>query len=275
MVFFKVILKLNNESINQICSINCNFTGLQGRIKLGNHKIFELQDDPNDLVILPNGSLLFSNYFTSKQLSLYDDMFNFIRNISKINDQEINPFSVETNNKDRIYINNWTSIYMTDLNFNYLGEYGASKSELNGPCFMLFYNDVLYVCDMDNKSILKLNSELKPIARIFLSIKPIQIQILFSLACIVPENKDEFFYFYDLNSFHLKYKYNRCVNTIVCENKFFCVNGGNIDCYDRDGIFSDSIKFNVYSFSFSTCPFMKIKQNRLLSHRYDKKIFVL
>ena len=278
VLLLKVSIKLKTESesisVDQIGTIACNFTGIQGRVKLGNYKIIELRDDPNDLCILPNGNLLFSNYFTSKQLSVYDDNFVFIKNVSKINEKEINPFSVETNNKDKIYINNWTKIFMTDLDFNYLSEYGSNTNDLNGPCFMLFYDESLYVCDMDNKSILKLNSDLKPQSRIHLNIKPIQIQVIGRLACIIPENKDEFFYFYDLHDLNLKHKYNRCVNSIAYENRFFCINGILIDCFNKDGSYADSIRFNV-AFNFSTCPFMKIKNSKLLYHRCDKKLFIL
>jgi hypothetical protein len=267
---YKSDMKLSNDVVG---SINCNFCDLKGRLRMGNYKTIDLQTDPSDLVFLANGNLLFANYLTTKNLSIYDENFIFIKNVSKINDQDIRPFSLETNNKDCIYINNLNRIIMTDLDLNYLKEY---EYKLECSCYMMFHNELLYVCVTNEKCLLVLNSELELCSKIYLSAKPIKLQILNNLALIGTSYDDKFFYFFNLNDFKIKYKYARCSNTIVHQNSFFCLGKGlTISWFNKDGLFEDTLTLSINNrFNNTQSRFMKFNKNKLFIHEYEKKILI-
>ena len=240
---------------------------------LGDYKTFDLKTDPSDLCFLPNGNLLFANYLTTKNLSLYDENFSFIKNVAKIHDQDILPYSLVTNNKDSIYINSLNKIIMTDLDLNYLKEY---ENKLECPSYMMFHNELLYVCETNKKRLLVLDSDLAIRSKIYLSIKPIKIEILNNLAYIGTSYEDKFFYFYDLNDFKIKYKYNRCSNAIVHQNSFFCLGKGlTINIFDKNGLLEDQVKLSeISNINITQSRFMKINKNKLFVHEHEKKILI-
>ena len=198
--------------------------------------IIDLNEDPSDLCVLPNGNFVMTQFnSTNDILSVYDKNFNFIERIHKLNDEYIHAFSIVTNELDRIYINNLDKIISTDLEFNYLFEFNSKENQLNTLCYMLFNNESLYICDCNDKCIIIFNSDLKLQTKRYLDIKPVQMQILNSVSCIVPNPDDPFLYFYDLINFTLKLKVDRCSNIIVHENKFFGINGTIIKVFDNRG----------------------------------------
>ena len=240
----------------------------------------DLKDDPIDFCILPNENILFANYFSSKDLTLYDQNFIFIKNITKINDYEIRPFSLETNKKDRIYINNFCkTIIMTDLDFNYLNEFGSNANEIIGAFFMLFHNQILYICDIKDKFIIKLDSyTLQLKSKIYLDIKPAQIQIINNLASITCGNS---IYFYDIIDFNLKHKYDKSAQTTVLDHKFLCIVSNQLSIntfiFNKYGNINESITFNhsiVGENNENSFTIMKAHTNKLFVKRGEKKMLL-
>lgn len=258
-----------------IGTLDCNFNGLQGNIRSGIYETIDLVEDSNDFCILPNDNFLLTNFFTTKTLRVYDENFVFIKNVTKINNIDIFPFSVETNKINRIYINDYgRHIIMTDLNFNYLGHYGPDK--LKTAYYMLFHKNLLYICDYGDQCIVVLDSILNLRLKYYLDIKPIQIQILNNLACVVPQKEDNFMYFYDLDNFTVKYKYDKCPRIVVHQDKFYCLKESQIKCYDKTGLLTDTIFLGrVKGCNNSDTPFMKIKEDKLFIKRFESQLFVL
>ncbi len=239
-----------------------------------------MKDDPIDFCILPNENILFANYFSSKDLTLYDENFVFMKNITKINDEVIRPFSLETNKKDRIYINNFCKrIIMTDLDFNYLNEFGSNANELNWALFTLFHKEILYICDIKDKCIIKLDSgTLKLKAKIYLDITPAQIQIVENLACITCGNS---IYFYDIVDFNLKHKYEKSGRTTIHDNKFLCTVANqtsiNTLIFNKNGNMIDSILFNnsnIGENNENSFTIIKTHTKKLFVKRGEKKMFI-
>ena len=261
--------------------VNCNFHGLQGRLKMGNYETIDLVEDSNDFCILPNGNLLLSNFFTSKSLTLYDENFIFIKSITRLNNKDIRAFSIETNDLDRIYINdNGQSIVMTDLELNYLGEYGAYEygdQKIKTAYYMLFHNELLYVCDYIDNSILILDSDLIRISKIQLNIKPVQLQIFNNTACVVPSKEDKFFYLYNLVDFKTVQIIDRCARTLVYKNILYGLHETGIKCFDKNGDLVDSIKLDIKNDYINlNTPFMKInKNNKLYMKLNDNKLLII
>lgn len=261
--------------IDIIGTVEFNFNNLKGGLQLGNYKIVDTNDNHSDLCVLPNGNFLFTNYFTSKDLSIYDKNFTFIKDIKNINNKELHALSVETNSKNRIYINSNSRIIMTDLDFNYLNEYGSNSNQISSPQGMLFHNESLYVCDRDDKCIVKLDGNLKLRAKNYLDAKPIQIQILNNLACIVPSNEDHFMYFYDLTDFTLKFKYDKCSQIAVQSDKFLCLKQQQITYYDKNGVMIDSVLIKpINGENIVGTPFLKVNNNKLFAHLFARKMMI-
>jgi hypothetical protein len=145
--------------------------------------------------------------------------------------------------------------------------------EIINPYYMVFNMEFLYVCDSDSKSILKLDSNLKLCAKYILEIEPRQIRILNNLACITSSAKNQFFYFYDLLDFSMKYKYSRRTFSIIHDNNFMVLNIDEmlIDYYNKNG------SLNAYKSNdeFAKFVFFVIDDNQLFIHMYNKKMLVV
>jgi hypothetical protein len=222
--------------------------------------------------------------FDNKRLSLYDQNFSHIKDIVKINKLSITPFGLATNDVDRIYISQMHHVLMTDLEFNYIGQY----DKVTNAHFILFQNDYLYVCDGNNRSVIKLSSNLKISTEFHFEFIPVAINIINNLACI--RTLTSSFYFCDLTDFKIKYKYSNRSCCGVFDNSFLFLNkcnnktesNGNdmvIDFFNKNGLQKDSISINhlkcsttkttIYSF------FKKNNENKIFVHLYENKIFII
>jgi hypothetical protein len=220
---YKVNFCESTEMLNRsaIGSINYNQKNyLSKRLKSMKPQIIETDCSPYSLCILPNNSLLVSD-FNNNRLLVYDKNFVLIRTIATINNQVINAVSLETNLRDRIYIGNYSTnmLISVDLNFKLMQTFGSNVSHQPGvstlnnnntqflPFDIKFYENFLFICDFNNKRILKLNLNLSIEASFYVTYQAWQIKILNDVACVRPKQLN-ILYFYDLNaSFSLKYKY--------------------------------------------------------------------
>ena len=220
------------------------------RIRSVKPKIIETDCTPYSLCILPNNHLLASD-FNNNRLLVYDKNFILVRTITTINNILINAVSLETNQKDRIYIGNYSTnvLLSVDLNFKLMQTYGTNISQsvvqpqtttLFLPFDIKFYENFLFICDFNNKRILKLNLNLSIEASYHVTYQPWQIKILNDIACIRPSQLN-LIYFYDINaSFSLKYKYDTLYNGPICtldSRYFYQLNLSNkkFTCYDSTG----------------------------------------
>ena len=242
---------LKRSTIGSISYNQKNY--LLKRLKSMKPKVIEIDCSPYSLCILPSNNLLVSD-FNNNRLLVYDKNFVLIRTIATINNQVINAVSLETNQKDRIYIGNYSTNTMisVDLNFKLMQTFGSNISHqpavttINNnntqflPFDIKFYENFLFICDFNNKRIIKLNLNLTIEASFHLTYQPWMIKILNDIACVRPSQLN-ILYFYDINaSFSLKYKYDTLYNGPICtlhslyfyqlnlNNKKFC-------CYDMNG----------------------------------------
>ena len=273
MVNFNDTTAINSEIIGKI---NCNFSGIKGKIKLGIFENVNLKQNPSDLCVLPNGNLLFANY-KSMSITVYDSNLNFIKTVEKISSSySIEPFSIVTNNFDKIYICENNHVAMTDFNFNLIKKYGSNKMELEDPRYILFHEGFLYVCDCSSMRIQKLNSDLILTTTFYLKIKPRQIQIIDKIACIIPLHDG--LYFYDLNNFELKIQYDHNNGFIFVKDDIFYQfhkETMKIDCFDKYGQFIESIDLKLNHNTDYTGYFVAgIFHDKLIIQSISKQIFV-
>lgn len=176
-----------------------------------------------------------------------------VKEITKINNFSIKPFSISTNNVDCVYICQFNYILMTDLDLNYINKFGSSIvgsriQELNNPLYMDFYNEHLYVCDAENQRIQKLSSTLCLKSTHYLdNIAPEDIKIANNLAFIKSYETSNL-YICDICDFKIKYKYKRSNGPLIyIENNFyqFQILLKKISCFNKLGLLIDSIDFNL------------------------------
>jgi hypothetical protein len=243
-----VTFKFNDTPVSSdlIGTLSCNFKGIRGKMKLGIYESMNIGFNPSDMCQLPNGNIIFANY-KRNNMSVFDTNINFVKNIDKLtNHYNIEPFSITTNNVDKIYICEYNYVTMTDLGFNYQKKFGTSKIELEDPRYILFHDEFLYVCDCSSMRIQKLSAELTLKATFLLDIKPRQMKIIDKIACI--RSLHDGLYFYDLVNFQLKMKYGQTNGFILIHDYLFFQfrrETMEMDCFDKNGVWIESINLKL------------------------------
>ncbi len=256
---------------------------MKGRLKSRKFQSVDRENEFEGVCVTPNDKLVFTK---SESLCIYDENFNLIENITTINNSNIEPLSVATNNIDRIYIcdiNGNPRILMTDLEFKFMSQHYDEDNIYELFFNIVFHNEFLYACNFGERCIVKFDSDLKLHTKYNMEIEPEQIAIINNLACIIPYRDNEFFYFYDLVDFKIKCKYPniRSNMTIVNDNNFFAlnINEAKIDCYDQHGTYFDSISIDYFKddkLELSSSPFLACnKNNTLYIKLYKNKLFVI
>lgn len=195
-----------------------------------------------ELDVLPNGNLVLADY-SMGELALYDRNFSLIRTCDKINEKECDPYGVTNDGENKKYISDYASksVIMTDLEFNYLdhvGDLGSDISKFNFPAGISYSNDRVYVCDCNNRRIQIFSSDLKFIGKIDqLDYRPWHVKVNGKVACVDSRDGNGV-YFYDIDTFTLKSKFNHgeCrVNMLESIFYEFSLNTKKLYCYNNDG----------------------------------------
>ncbi len=219
-------------------------------IKTGLYRIVTIDSHPTDVCVLSDQQLLVADYI-DEHLAIYDSDFKLIRKIREINESSIKPLSLATNRIDKIYVLDYKNekILSTDYNFKLLGF--IQNTSLCNPDGMFYYQNFLYICDITGKSIKKFDANLVLEDELRLDFKPLNIQIANSnLACIRPYELDGI-YFYDIEKFCLKLKYNHSngsIGVIKHENFYkFVFLKKKLYCFNKNGDFCESIVLDIDS----------------------------
>ena len=273
----KVSIKVNEEkslSYDHVGNIDCNFNDLQGRLKLGNHISVDLEEEPSDFCFLPNGNILFA-FYSSSFVILYDQNFNVIKKVEELDeDHGLVPYSVTTNNKSRIYIQNSNDIAMTDLDLNLLDYHDELR--LVQAYFIQFHKELLYICDRRAKAIVILNEDMKLRGKVNFDFEPVQITFLNNTACIVPALRD--LHFFSMVDFSIKNKCDKTLSTFaaVHGSKFYILTDKILEVFNEDGTLSNRITSECFNFSYETqFEFIKINNGKLYIYCNKKKLIII
>ena len=105
---------------------------------------------PFALCTLPNGNLLITSQ-TAKTLTIWDSNYKIIKVVDKINNQNISPRYVTTNNRERVYVTVADDrVIQMDLDFNFINEFDkdvSGKKQLKLSLDIAYYSNSLYICD--------------------------------------------------------------------------------------------------------------------------------
>lgn len=228
--------------------------------KIQDESIIEKMDlitvSPCDINGLPNGYLLSANYY-QHNLTLYNKNFNLVKTVTQINKRSISCAYITNDNKSRIYISNYNQchfIMMTDLELNHIKTLETDYWPL-GICF---HNGIVLVCDFKGSYIHKLTAELEFIQKVKLDFVPWTVKAL-NKTVVINSHHDNGIYFYDLDTFNLKNRYNHGFCQIFVLGSVFYEYSKNLKkifCYDDESslLREFNVKyFNDYHHSGSDC----------------------
>ena len=180
--------ELNGDLIGEIA-----ISDIIQRIKSNKCKTISIGPyKPFDICLLPNGNTLICGAANSN-ISLLDTKNELKKSINTINNQSLGVVSACTNDVDAVYLSNhsYHTIIKTDLNLNtqlasfgYYGQVGTDNDHLKNPDGICFSNNSVYVCDIGNKRIQKLNADLVYKQSFKLNYSPWYIKILNDVACV-------------------------------------------------------------------------------------------
>lgn len=207
------------------------------------------------MCILPNGYLLSANY-NQANLTLFDRHLKLVKKVEKIGDKPFYPMRLATDGDTKIYVTDsfCHMLIMTDMDFNKLkalggGGQGAGINQFNNPNGLCFYKEHLYVCDTDNKRLIKYSPGLELVSCTSFDFKPHQIKISNRNIACIRSNDPVSIYFYDIHPFKLLVKYDGHNGRISEINSFFyeCdYMNSKIYCYQDTLLIEeiDTSKFN-------------------------------
>ena len=214
-----------------------------------NAESFDLEMRPIDIAVLPNDQIISANYI-DYSIAVYDQNFNLLKKIDKINGKYFSPIAVQVNSNDKlIYICDYAKhrILMTDVDFNLIksvGSNGAKIDEFNNPFDICYNNESLYICDHYNERIQIYSKDLEFIKSIQLEYKPWKVKASNSIIC-VEKNTGHGVYFYSLTNCELIKSYESQITGRISQfNLFFYVfnhQANEFFCYDENGILKEEL----------------------------------
>ena len=187
------------------------------------------------------------------ELRLYDENFQLLKSVKTLRNTKIAPYSMDSNQIDKIYFWDFYSnkLYAIDFNLNYLNSVdlviNGDKIETYGMCYA---NDKLFLCDNWNFRLAIFDKDLNFVKFETTDLKPYFIKILENIVCI-RHSEPQCISFYDLNTFTLKYRYWGHNGFIFLANNTHFIEYSQLDhfvyFYNTDGTFNQTFEVSSYS----------------------------
>lgn len=250
---FKVESKSIGEIIFQIgdpiLDDHLGLGSLGNRLKSKLFKIIDLDIQPTDVCVLPNGFLLVCS-FDSGSINVFDKSFNLRRVIERINGKQFKALSATTNSIDRIYISDCLShtVMMTDLDFNYIKSSAFNPNLFRSFHGIHYFNSNIYICDNSSKAIHKFSANLDRFTTYHIESKPWLICLTAKTACI--RSYPDLISFHDRKTFECLNKYEGLGGDIITINENFLVHcplKNTFYIFDQNGKQLEEIKASVFN----------------------------
>jgi hypothetical protein len=217
----------------------------------GKTEIIRLNHDVWGILALNRNRIVCSSR-DNKCLMLYDENFNLLKTVDKINEVSFLPVGIASYDK-HLYITDKLNncIIMLDFEFNKIksiGSLGAYFNQFNKPSGICCKNGILYICDHVNQRIQIYNKDLEFIDSVKVVYKPWLIKITNS-SIFVEAGNIEGLFIYDLNSLSLKQKIDNpaeyCRLSAIHSNVYrFNSRSKSLFSYDENGNYKEKIIIN-------------------------------
>jgi hypothetical protein len=197
----------------------------------------QLDFEPDHMIETKNKNILLSSY-SGRFLALFDSEFKFIRKITEINNEELNPWAIACDESGNIYVTNDGNSSLNKLD----SELNLLKSIIDDDDMFTdftIYKNNIYACM--NKSIQVYCLDLNKVCEFIVKGNPDHIKIGNNTACICFETKTEndvYSYstrFYKLPSFELLIEHNVKGPILVHNSMFHVYNWPNLIVFDING----------------------------------------
>ena len=243
---------LSEKIIGEIFYQNKSTVYVKEFLVNGKKEIIELNHDVWDIIALDKTRVVFSNP-DSHCLTFYDQNFNLLRNVERINGESFTPYGLACNN-NHLYIADRQNdqILMTDFEFNKIksvGTHGNANNQFNKPGGMCLKNEILYICDLLNHRIQVYNKNLEFITSTNVNYKPWVIKASISLLFVQAAYTTSLF-IYELNGLNLKQKIDDpqvyCRLSVINSNIYrFNSESKSVLIYDENGNLKEEIIINI------------------------------
>ena len=216
--------------------------------------------NPYNICSLPNNKLLVSDYINN-QLLYYDENFQLIKTIKQIDGHSFCPLGISTDGNNKIYVcdHDNNRIILVDYNFKIkkmFGRKGSGTNELKHPYDAYYYSNQVFVCDLGNKRIQQLTSDLTFIKSFKLDYEPWQLVAL-NGKLFVRSYNEKAIYIYDINTWNSNNDHEAKIdghNGILCKCGShvyeFNTKYSKIYCYNQNGVLLNYIDLNLKNFYF-------------------------
>ena len=210
------------------------------RLKTGKSTVVNIDHRSTDSCLIYDQNYILTANYRDNSLTLYDKNLRLFQKIDDFSGFTINPFSITTNNLDRIYVSDRDNhrIFMFDYKFKMhgvVGTRGSTNYQFEYPRGITYAANSLYICDWINKRVQKYSAGLLFKASYRLDYNPIQIKAAGNTVCVRSEKTS--LYFYDLDRFQLKHKYDHNGSIYSIDSNFYEYfhDTNKFYCYDDNG----------------------------------------
>lgn len=254
------------------------------RIKQGTKNIIDIDASITDFCTLQN-NVLAAVDCSQRSIILFDGEFKQIKKIDNIDNKEISPLFITTNNSSRLYISEYLNsrVLVTDLNLNKIRHFDGKidNIQLNNPFGICFHKNIVYLCDLLNSRIVKFTQDLDVICAHKIEIKPQQIKIVNKTACVRAWNDDQSIYFYHLDDFKtvkFKCQIESAILSELNSNIFIYSSKKSVFyCYDQNDTEINKINSNLFGtlkVDFLDPGMVYFNNHLVMASRYSKKLIL-
>lgn len=254
MSFDKSKILIEPKLIGEIISsLNLNF---HLKNKFSKFEAVKNVESLRNICVLPNGTLV-TIINNDRTIKVYDADFKVIKTI----DNSINrSFFVASNNANRLYFTETSNNRLVMTNnevdiIKFICSNGTGINQFRCPTGLSHFKDSIYVCDFENKRIVKLNDfDLEFSASYPVQFKPLDIKIGNNIAFITSNNNQNFsshssityqndgIYIFELNNFVVKNHYKRQCGPISQINScFYEYVNGKLNFFNEEGNLCEEI----------------------------------
>jgi len=227
---------------------------IEDKLKKSSFETFQFEGSL-DICSLPENRILSSK---NGALTIYDENFNAIKKVDRIDDKKIDCYGILVNKLNVIYATDYKNncIYMLDLELNKIksvGSKGIDKAKFDGPIGIACKDELIYISDCANRRIQIMNLDLVYVGAIILNFSPQTIKIINSTLGVLGYDKSVSFY--DLKTKKLRKQYSGFLGRICSiGTKFYVISLKPIlktYCFDSDGNLLNEISMEKFQEYFS------------------------
>jgi hypothetical protein len=229
-------------------------TNIDYQIKSKRYHNITLSIEPIAMCALSLNKLLICGMESDglRSLNIYDNQFNILKKITKLNGQNIMGAFLATNGNGKVYMTEpkIKRIILIDECLNFI-KYYEPKDLITSKGDCVFYNNHLYVCNHKRSSISQFDNDLNRLGSLDIDKRPLALRVCNNVALLNGENQGKFsISFYEFDTFNLIKRYEGLSGSACAYNSkfYFLPNYAKVfQIYDLKGELVESIPIDYFN----------------------------